>query len=94
MSDRAKHWDQVYASRRPHEVSWYQARPDTSLRLIAALGVQPGDPVIDVGAGESQEDVPHGSLPMPPTHHARRRVSCRRCDRIGPNSRCRPRSCR
>lgn len=51
MADRTSHWEGVYAARGAHEVSWYQARPDTSLRLIDQLGIGPGDAVIDVGGG-------------------------------------------
>jgi SAM-dependent methyltransferase len=53
MIDRASHWDDIYATRRAHEVSWYQINPDTSLRLIATLGLRPGDAIIDVGGGAS-----------------------------------------
>jgi hypothetical protein len=53
MADRTSHWEGVYAARGAHEVSWYQARPDTSLRLIDQLGIGPGDAVIDVGGGAS-----------------------------------------
>lgn len=53
MSELARHWEGVYATRGAHEVSWYQVRPETSLRLIAELGVAPGDSVIDVGGGAS-----------------------------------------
>lgn len=50
---RDRHWDAVYAARRPTEVSWYQRDPRLSLALIEAAGVAPDDPIIDVGAGAS-----------------------------------------
>jgi SAM-dependent methyltransferase len=53
MSGLTNHWNTVYATRRTHEVSWYQIRPDTSLRLIAALGIRPEDAIIDIGGGAS-----------------------------------------
>lgn len=53
MTDRIRHWENVYATRRTHEVSWYQIKPDTSLDLIAKLGLQSGDAIIDVGGGAS-----------------------------------------
>jgi cyclopropane fatty-acyl-phospholipid synthase-like methyltransferase len=53
MTDLAQHWENVYTARQAHEVSWYQTRPETSLRLIAQLGIQPGDAVIDIGGGAS-----------------------------------------
>jgi rhodanese-related sulfurtransferase/uncharacterized UPF0146 family protein len=48
-SETAAHWDDVFRTKGAEQVSWYQARPDTSLRLI---GDTPGS-VIDVGAGAS-----------------------------------------
>lgn len=53
MSDLTNHWNSVYATRRSHEVSWYQVRPGTSLRLIARLGIQANDAIIDIGGGAS-----------------------------------------
>lgn len=53
MNDRAdEHWDGVYATRATDGVSWFQARPATSLRLLEAFGDTAGS-VIDVGAGTS-----------------------------------------
>jgi SAM-dependent methyltransferase len=36
--DRKNHWDSVYASKKPNEVSWYQTRLEKSLELIHATG--------------------------------------------------------
>jgi len=47
------HWDDVYASRAADQVSWFQRSPVVSLELVAAAGVSPPEPVIDVGAGAS-----------------------------------------
>ena len=53
MTDPASaHWDDVYATKGTDRVSWYQARPATSLRLLEAVGETAGG-VIDVGAGAS-----------------------------------------
>jgi len=48
----AEHWDTVYTRKRAYEVSWFQDRPDTSLRLLTRFADRGGS-VIDVGAGES-----------------------------------------
>jgi hypothetical protein len=32
--NKKKHWEGVYAEKKPDEVSWYQVRPDISLRMI------------------------------------------------------------
>ncbi len=53
MTDRAReHWDGVYATKATDHVSWYQAHPATSLRLLKAVSDQAAS-VIDVGAGAS-----------------------------------------
>src|SRR6266545_3763366 len=50
-NDKA-HWERVYAD--GYEgVSWFQARPDRSLRLIASSGVDKHARIIDVGGGVS-----------------------------------------
>ena len=51
--DRRAHWENVYRTRLPHEVSWYRAHLDTSLELIDALAPDRGARLIDVGAGAS-----------------------------------------
>lgn len=47
------HWDTVYRTRPEARTSWHRARLDTSLRLLEALDLDAGAPVIDVGAGRS-----------------------------------------
>ena len=51
MSGRTEHWDRVYETRAPDEVSWHQATPTVSLRLLSR--VEPKGAVIDLGAGTS-----------------------------------------
>jgi len=48
------HWDAIYATKAPDEVSWYQARPETSLGLIARTGKGPQASIVDVGGGASR----------------------------------------
>ena len=50
---RKQHWEQVYQSKRPDEVSWFQPQPVRSLELLEAAGVSSGAAVIDVGGGDS-----------------------------------------
>lgn len=52
MEAGAGHWDVVYRTKAPDEVSWYQAGAGVSLDLIAKHG-RPGASVIDIGAGAS-----------------------------------------
>jgi SAM-dependent methyltransferase len=51
--DRKEHWQRIYTERAPHQVSWYQARPEKSLELIRASGASANAGVIDVGGGAS-----------------------------------------
>jgi SAM-dependent methyltransferase len=51
--DRREHWNRVYQTRAPENVSWYQRRPDVSLELIAASGIAKDAGIIEVGGGAS-----------------------------------------
>lgn len=51
--DVGAHWEQVYRTREPTEVSWYQVRPVLSLELLEELATEPPSRVIDVGGGAS-----------------------------------------
>ena len=51
--NRTEHWNQVYQTNPPDDVSWFQTRPATSLQLIEACGIGTSDGVIDVGGGAS-----------------------------------------
>ena len=52
MPTSADHWSEVYQTKPAHQVSWYQADPTVSLRLLTSLRPRPAS-VIDVGAGAS-----------------------------------------
>ena len=49
--DRKAHWDKVYQGKVPEELTWYQARPETSLRLIESAGLDTDARILDVGGG-------------------------------------------
>ena len=51
--NRAAHWNEVYATKAPNQVSWFQAEPVQSLRMIAASGANNDAAIIDVGGGAS-----------------------------------------
>lgn len=48
------HWENIYATKQPHEVSWTQDIPATSLDFLYRAGVSKDSPIIDVGGGESK----------------------------------------
>jgi SAM-dependent methyltransferase len=50
---RKEHWDKVYGNKLPTELTWFQARPETSLTLIRDCGLGPEVRIIDVGSGTS-----------------------------------------
>jgi rhodanese-related sulfurtransferase/SAM-dependent methyltransferase len=48
------HWEQIYGTRAPTELSWFEAEPAMSLEMIAAAKkVEPHTAIIDVGGGAS-----------------------------------------
>lgn len=48
-----KHWDAVYATKSPEQVSWTQEVPQTSLNFIHSFGLAKTARIIDVGGGDS-----------------------------------------
>lgn len=48
-----EHWNTVYSTRRPEEVSWYAPHLQRSMELIQATGFGLDAKIIDVGGGES-----------------------------------------
>ncbi len=53
-TERRRHWESIYSERSPLEVSWYQLRPEMSLRLIGNAGPDRSLSVIDIGGGASK----------------------------------------
>jgi ubiquinone/menaquinone biosynthesis C-methylase UbiE len=47
------HWEKVYTTKAPTEVSWFQEHAELSLRLIRDAGVDTAASIIDVGGGAS-----------------------------------------
>ncbi|MDN4011895.1 class I SAM-dependent methyltransferase [Chryseobacterium gambrini] len=47
------HWENVYETKTPEEVSWTQKKPQTSLELIRSLGSDKSVKIIDIGGGDS-----------------------------------------
>jgi hypothetical protein len=49
-----KHWETVYNTKGPDEVSWTQAVPQTSLDFIQKFNLPHNAPIIDIGGGDSR----------------------------------------
>jgi 2-polyprenyl-3-methyl-5-hydroxy-6-metoxy-1,4-benzoquinol methylase len=48
-----EHWEKVYATKAPTQVSWFQEHAALSLKLIRETGVPSSASIIDVGGGAS-----------------------------------------
>ena len=96
------HWDHLYRTRGSDQLSWTQAAPTMSLRLIEQLPIGREDAIVDVGAGESTlvDDLLAGISPpdrsrrstprpgpCPRPPHRRRTVDGRRDDQVGSRGR-------
>jgi len=51
--DSKSHWETVYRTKRPDEVSWYSPHLDISRQLIQEAAPQRDAQIIDVGGGEA-----------------------------------------
>jgi SAM-dependent methyltransferase len=49
-----QHWNTIYSEKQPHEVSWTQEVPKTSLDFIAQFNVPKTASIIDIGGGDSR----------------------------------------
>jgi len=52
--NRKKHWENVFRTKQPDEVSWTQEYPKTSLDLIHSLNLPKTASIIDIGGGDSK----------------------------------------
>ena len=48
-----EHWEDIYTTKEPHEVSWTQPTPALSLQFITQVAPQRTARILDVGGGES-----------------------------------------
>ncbi len=53
MSNNKEHWEKVYATKQPNEVSWTQEIPQTSIELIEKSNLPKNAEIIDIGGGDS-----------------------------------------
>ena len=47
-----EHWENIYATKALHELSWFQKVPTTSLELIKKVAKNKQDAIIDIGGGD------------------------------------------
>ena len=53
-TDRQKHWETVYKTKQPNEVSWTQEMPKTSLDFIHEFNLPKSAKIVDIGGGDSK----------------------------------------
>ena len=51
--EKKEHWEQVYKTKTPDQVSWTQENPKTSLDYIKASKLPKNAALIDIGGGDS-----------------------------------------
>ena len=54
MTTRKEHWEKVYETKQPHEVSWTQELPKTSLEFLHSFNLPKTASIIDIGGGDSK----------------------------------------
>lgn len=52
--NRKNHWETVYETKNPEQVSWTQKIPKTSLDFISSFGLTKDAKIIDIGGGDSK----------------------------------------
>ena len=51
--DVKTHWENIYSTKTPDQVSWYRPHLETSMALIKRAAIDRRASIIDVGGGES-----------------------------------------
>jgi cyclopropane fatty-acyl-phospholipid synthase-like methyltransferase len=54
MDSTKNHWEKIYQTKRPEEVSWTQMVPYASLEFIREAGLDKQAELIDIGGGDSR----------------------------------------
>ncbi|TDL99654.1 MAG: SAM-dependent methyltransferase [Flavobacteriaceae bacterium] len=52
--ENKNHWETVYETKNPDQVSWTQEKPTTSLDFIHSFGLPKTAKIIDIGGGDSK----------------------------------------
>ena len=54
MKENKKHWETVYETKNPDQVSWTQEIPKTSIDFIKSFNLNKDAKIIDIGGGDSK----------------------------------------
>lgn len=52
--NKKEHWEVVYETKKPNQVSWTQETPETSIGFIRMFGLKKNAKIIDIGGGDSK----------------------------------------
>ena len=53
MENKKEHWEKVFATKQETEVSWYEQKPETSLKFFTESNIPKEAKIIDIGGGDS-----------------------------------------
>ncbi len=53
MVNQKEHWEKIYSTKQPNEVSWFQTYPKTSMEFVSIFKLDKTAKVIDIGGGDS-----------------------------------------
>ena len=51
--NRHHHWENIYRTKKPNEVGWFQSTPSTSLDFLKEFNIPVTAKIIDIGGGDS-----------------------------------------
>ena len=51
--DKKQHWENVFATKKETEVSWYQKKPETSLQFFERNKIPKTSKILEIGGGDS-----------------------------------------
>jgi cyclopropane fatty-acyl-phospholipid synthase-like methyltransferase len=54
METRKEHWEKVYSTKQPDQVSWTEKFPKTSLEFVHSFNLPKTASIIDIGGGDSK----------------------------------------
>jgi ubiquinone/menaquinone biosynthesis C-methylase UbiE len=53
LTETKEHWEKIYDTKKPNEVSWFQKYPKTSIEFIKLFNLPKNAAIIDIGGGDS-----------------------------------------
>lgn len=54
ITERKNHWEKIYETKAPDQVSWFQVYPKTSMEFVSIFKLPKDASIIDIGGGDSK----------------------------------------